>query len=403
MAKRNNSPSSSPYSSSGDRRQWQRIFSTVSSMLRSQHSQIQTLADDRKFLESYIHLQHDLLSSTTSLLQSHIEQLKKEEKKGRKVESAKLDLMVGLKQREAFRYKKQLELAETDLEDFRACVEDLGAEISELKEKLNTRESVRAISGDGDSRSVADPIEEEQHRLNLEGEIRKLKASYKKLSSKKEAEISALLAEKDFVWYQLKKMESDYAGIIKSKRIEVEQANEAVAKLQRNLVELQTSVHEKDETIAQLNARVELDRRRHTEEAEAANEKLEQLQLNIEELDSLVREKDGAIVKLRSDLAKFETDMHKPTVGSSRFLKDLSSQLNSRTASVTPTDTHSSKGTRKRSSESAKDDANLKCDGSSRSQVSAPVHGLQRCSSTPRTRSTDSSKEKPVLFHANFK
>lgn len=168
-------------------------------------------------------------------------------------------------------------------------------------------------------------------------------------------------------------------------------------------MELQTSVHEKDETIAQLNARMELDRRRHTEEAEAANEKIEQLQLNIEELDSLVRKKDGAIVKLRSDLAKFATDMHKPTVGSSKFSKDLSSQSKSKTASVTPTERHSRKGTRKRSSESAKDDANLKCDGSSRSQASAPVHGLQRCSSTPRTRSTDSSKEKPVLFHANFK
>lgn len=63
-----------------------------------------------------------------------------------------------------------------------------------FRKKMKAGESVGAISGDGDSRSVADPSEEAQHRLTLEGKIRKLKVSYKNLSSKSEAEVSTLLA-----------------------------------------------------------------------------------------------------------------------------------------------------------------------------------------------------------------
>ena len=67
--------SSSP--SSSDRRQWQRIFGTLAEMLQSQQSQIETLADDRKFLEGYIHIQHDRWASKARLLESHIAQVQK--------------------------------------------------------------------------------------------------------------------------------------------------------------------------------------------------------------------------------------------------------------------------------------------------------------------------------------
>uniref|UniRef100_A0A1D1XYK0 Synaptonemal complex protein 1 n=1 Tax=Anthurium amnicola TaxID=1678845 RepID=A0A1D1XYK0_9ARAE len=95
--------------------------------------------------------------------------------------------------------------------------------------------------------------EEEHHSSGL-GELRKWKQAYKKLSSEKGAVISALLAEKDSVWHQLKKMESDYTGCLKSKKIEIEQAIEAVEKLKAVVEKLQSSATDKDERIVKLKA-----------------------------------------------------------------------------------------------------------------------------------------------------
>ena len=44
------------------------------------------------------------------------------------------------------------------------------------------------------------------------------KQAYKELKTKKEAEVSALLAEKDFVWHQFKKMEEEYSKSLKPSR-----------------------------------------------------------------------------------------------------------------------------------------------------------------------------------------
>lgn len=126
--------SSSPAS---DRRQWKRIFGTLVEMLRSQQSQIETLADDRQHLETYVHAQHDSWVSRSCILESQISQvirtlilvsdvhllfgiceiyrvsfidlqMKEEEAKRRLMESAWLDLAVGMKQREALCYKNLL-------------------------------------------------------------------------------------------------------------------------------------------------------------------------------------------------------------------------------------------------------------------------------------------------------
>lgn len=74
MGKTRASPSTSS-SSDDDRRQWERIFKTLVEMLQSQESQIETLADELKYLEKYIHLQHDHWSSKTRFLESHIAQV----------------------------------------------------------------------------------------------------------------------------------------------------------------------------------------------------------------------------------------------------------------------------------------------------------------------------------------
>lgn len=66
--------SSSPGS---DRRQWQRIFGALVEMVRTQQSQVETLANDRKFLERYIQIQHDRWASKAGFLESHISQVRR--------------------------------------------------------------------------------------------------------------------------------------------------------------------------------------------------------------------------------------------------------------------------------------------------------------------------------------
>ena len=143
--------------------------------------------------------------------------------------------------------------------------------------------------------------------------------------------------------------------------------------------ELQTSANEKDEIIAELKARHELDIRRRTQEAEQANEKIKQLQLDKEELCSSAKEKDETIAKLRSELAKLETDVQNCTVGKSRFFKEHSGN-----ASMTPSESNPRKGSRKRKTESAKQGTSQKRtranDDSSGSRASAPVHVSVICS-----------------------
>ena len=174
------------------------------------------------------------------------------------------------------------------------------------------------------------------------------------------------------MWNQLKKMESDYTAILKSKKTEIEHANEALGKLQHNLQELKTSVNEKDEIVAELKARHELDMRSHTQEDEQANEKIEQLLLEKEELCSSAKEKDETIAKLRSELAKLETDARNCTIGKSRFSKEHSGNASYSSGS------NQREGSRKRRSESAKQGTKQKrtCanDDSSGTRASAPIH-----------------------------
>ena len=106
---------------------------------------------------------------------------------------------------------------------------------------------------------------------DLKLEIRKLKHAYKTLKSEKEAQLSekesridSLVCEKDFVWNQLKVMESEYAATLKSKNSELGKSNEAIRMLKKNLEEMEASISkmkeemsasisEKDGTISQLN------------------------------------------------------------------------------------------------------------------------------------------------------
>lgn len=355
-----------------DRSKWLSTFKTLTKMLRSQKSQIESLLDDRKFLEKYIHIQHEHWSAKSHHLESYIAQLKDDVTKFRNIDKSKMDIVMVMKEREILCYKKQSELAESDLEDFSAFMETLNTENLEMKRNLK--------SGATDST----PVETQKDIRALEGEIRKLKHSYKTLKSEKEAQISALFAEKDFVWNQFKIMENDYVSILNSKEIEVEDANETVVKLQNNLLELQAAVNEKDQMISELKAKLDLDTKKYALEAKEANEKIEQLKHDNDELSILVKEKDGIISKLKSELAKIELDLHNCNISKSE--KGSTSAYNSSRRKVV----------RRQNSDSTKQGTSQKI------SASAPVHGLVQCSSKRRNTS-DSSRDGISLFHSNFK
>lgn len=93
---------------------------------------------------------------------------------------------------------------------------------------------------------------EEQHHKAMENELRRLKHENKKLGSKKNSELSALLSERDFAWNQYKELESNLTDQLRGKHAEVEQANEKIEKLLANMEQLQSSNNEKDDVILSL-------------------------------------------------------------------------------------------------------------------------------------------------------
>lgn len=191
----------------------------------------------------------------------------------------------------------------------------------------------------------------------LRGDLQKLKHSYKSLGSRKESEVSALMAEKDFVWNQLNKMESDYTSLLKVKRIEVEQANETIQKLQSSLENLKSLISERDGTIAKLEAESAMlgsDLRRHTQEAERTSKEVGKIQLSVKKLELLVKEKDKIIEDLKSTIAKVEQNFSRDSSSNLRVFADQKSQRRSNDSLVTPQISQPRRGSRKRSSESPK-------------------------------------------------
>ena len=125
---------------------------------------------------------------------------------------------------------------------------------------------------------------------NWRAEIRELKTAYKNLSKEKDKEVSALEAQKDFVWHQLKTMEKDYDSLLKKKKIEAAQATEAAQRLQQKVEELQAAAQKKDDEIGRLQA-----------EANGANKKILLLESKLQKLHSLASEEDDETQKVRSE------------------------------------------------------------------------------------------------------
>ncbi|KAK3231973.1 hypothetical protein Dsin_003854 [Dipteronia sinensis] len=147
------------------------------------------------------------------------------------LEAAKSDMVVGLKQREASFLKLKLENTGEELADFRAWFD---------------------LLRNNPTASGSKPIGSKM----VEGEVKRLKLEYDKLAAEKRKEISSLLVEKEFVWHQFKRMESELTNKLNSKHAEVDQANENIANLLASTEQLQSSNNEKDKCIASLKTNI---------------------------------------------------------------------------------------------------------------------------------------------------
>ena len=202
----------------------------------------------------------------------------------------------------------------------------------------------------------------QQSGKDLRLEIRKLKQAYKTLSSEKDKQISALNAEKDFVWNQLKTMERDYMVTIKIKNIEAKQATDAAQKLLKNVDELQVAAQKKDDEIDRLQA-----------EVTSAKEKMLLLEDELKQMHSLVKDKDVETSKNQDHQSetsrKSKKDINK-TNGKSKSEGPVSKEK-TRTSQVTP-DKVEVKTSRTRAS----DTSQKRKRGSSVSCVSIPFKHL---------------------------
>ncbi|KAK1273431.1 hypothetical protein QJS04_geneDACA017336 [Acorus gramineus] len=395
-------------SSSSDPRQWGKIFNAMVQMLRSQQLKLEILSKERRVLLGRLRFQHVRSKSDVSSLEDQLSLMDaalKEAELGHNVQEAKFNLVVGMKKREAFYYRTKSECAEADMDDILQCFDLVTHKSSEQKEKQeeNTGE-VKGMQNDGDPK-IAGINKEEKRSKVLEREIKKLNRNHENNVSRKNAEISALLAERDFVWNQFKKMESDYTNLLKSKNIEVELAKDNIQKLEVLMENLQSSVKEKDELITTLRAdrdKIEMVMRKCTEETPRLLKELELLKSTRNaSLTPVVKEKDELITTLRADRDKIEMDMRKSTEETSRLLKELELLKSSRNAWVTPVGNPKVKSGEckfKVESNRGSRSHNLK-DSDRRNNTDM---GLRRCSKRNRSENTYMSGS-PMLFSSTFK
>ncbi|XP_027338261.1 uncharacterized protein LOC113852222 [Abrus precatorius] len=247
---------------SSERRNWGNIFNSLVQMVRNQQNQLQSFAKSHKFLEDRMRMQHLGWTSDVRIHKDQISQMKGilifEEKK-QLLEAAKADLTLGFKQREASMLKLILEHTEDELADFKAWFEYLsqkssnGEDQGTVSKDTDLKKEGTADSGRKSSWNSAD---KNKCSSEIKDELRRLKGEYEKLALEKCSEVSALLAEKKFVWNQYNMMDSDYSNKLRTKQADLEKANEKIKVLVSSMEQLQSEKNEKDSKISELESKV---------------------------------------------------------------------------------------------------------------------------------------------------
>ncbi|KAF6159202.1 hypothetical protein GIB67_022881 [Kingdonia uniflora] len=248
-----------------DPRQWRKIFNSLVRMLGNQQTEVESLLKERKFLGDRFQIQYDRWVYDVRNLEDKVSQMKRDLSQKDLVQAfevTKSDLLVGLKQREGFLYKMKLEGVKGELMDFKSWFELMTRECSEPKEtsldKSLEIDKRKGAAVHGGPKFLKNAFKEERHSKMLEDELKKLKRAYEELKFTNNSEISALLSERDFVWNQFNKLEGDYASLLKSRHVEATQANEKIEKLLSRMEELQSLNAEKDDTIINLKANINI-------------------------------------------------------------------------------------------------------------------------------------------------
>nr|XP_009618878.1 spindle pole body component 110 isoform X2 [Nicotiana tomentosiformis]XP_016433324.1 PREDICTED: spindle pole body component 110 isoform X2 [Nicotiana tabacum] len=255
-------PKSKNYSS--ERKNWNNVFNLLVKMLKSQQTQLEYLAKDRKILEDRIKLLHGRWVNDGYSYQEQIFQDFIVQEMEHIVEVAKAERHVVSKKRDAVMYKKKFEDADSLLADFRELLDYHSHKCSEPNDVPRTATNEKA----------------ETRNKAWEDEVRRLRTENERLTSEKNSEISALLAEKNFIWNQYNKLEHDMNEQLRSKHTEIELGNEKIHAFMRNIKELQSSNTDKDNTIATLRteiAKLESDLVKKSEELFKLSRELELL------------------------------------------------------------------------------------------------------------------------------
>ncbi|KAK4275111.1 hypothetical protein QN277_018246 [Acacia crassicarpa] len=273
-----------------ERQNWEKIFNGMVHMLRSQQQQLLSLASERKLLEDRIRMIHDGWESDIRLYKDQISELKGisiYEEKRRLLDGAKAEWLLDVKQREVSILNYILEHQDDDLADFKAWCEFLYQKLSNAEEQGKICEGTgKRKRGTTDSesksirrKSIRNMPQEESCPNQLEAEVRRLRREYE-ISMGNNSKESALMAEKEFIWNQYRTMENKYMDKLRSKRCELEQANEKIEKLLSSTEQLQSARDEKDETIKQLESKVG----NMEQERKNLSEKLSKLSAELEAL-----------------------------------------------------------------------------------------------------------------------
>lgn len=264
---------------SSEGQNWDKIFKGLVKMLKTQQRQLETLANERKVLRDRITMQQKRWASDLRLFKEQIAQVQEDlliQDIVTTLVASNSELAVRMKQKEAALQKLTLDYAENQLEDFKALCD------------LLSNKSADPTSGgrDNNKRSSSNTQNEEQPSESLESELRRLKQEHDKFALEKDTEVSALMAEKKFVWNQYKILETDCTNKLKKKRSEVEQAEEKVHTLLASMEQLQSSNVEKDDRIAQLTSQL-------TKTREESNKFKEETRRLSHELDLVRKSRSG--------------------------------------------------------------------------------------------------------------